>query len=49
MVSLQVNNKSKCLALSDEHAERMEEHSHITTVMSKQARKLAIGDINEFP
>ena len=36
-------------ALSKWHAERMEEHKSINTVMSKQARKLAVGADNDFP
>ncbi len=36
-------------ALSEWHALRMVEHSGINTVMSKQARKLAVGPDNDFP
>ena len=49
MVSVNRNEQSDDRALSEWHSERMEEHSEISTVMTKQARKLAIGSINDFP
>ena len=36
-------------ALSKWHADRMEKHKDINTVMTKQARKLAVGADNDFP
>ena len=36
-------------ALSAWHRQKMDEHSDIDPVMSKQARKLAVGDVNDFP
>ena len=36
-------------ALSEWHAYRMIEHEDIEPVMSKEARKLAVGDVNDFP
>ena len=36
-------------ALSVEHYERMIAHADIVPVVTKQARKLAIGNVREFP
>ena len=48
--SITVSNLSSIgKALSKEHYERMIAHANIVPVMNKEARKLAIGSVRDFP